>query len=355
MRLDLILLVCFAGPSAAVPGLKSHTSFRRASGPARLNRVLADLSTVYPDGGTVPPVAVASTTSTPIVAGTCSCDNCPCGNEARATSTASARLATSVSTSSHNPKKRSEPKDAGEHNKQKQKQKEDKPAKHTDEKNHDKDDKKAYVAQEEATEESDHDKYEDALYGNIGEQIKAKLLGDKRKGHDSPIGRGEKPVYVITQQYKFYKCDDQKGCREDFGSEKEAKEVEGKQQAEDEDKDEDEGSKVENEEERDWYDEEGDPPMLANGDEAEQLRRLQELYMQWRGMLVEAIRKDLDPILKNDQFPEDTEMAAQHQKGDEKEQRKRLSLLYMNYRHMLVEKFIKLLDPILYDENQKTD
>jgi hypothetical protein len=72
-------------------------------------------------------------------------------------------------------------------------------------------------------------------------------------------------------------------------------------------------------------------------------------------MLVEPIRKDLDPILKNDQFPEDTEMAAQHQEGNEKEQRKRLSHIYMSYRSMLIEKFTKLLDPILHDKNQKTD
>ncbi|PCD35268.1 hypothetical protein AU210_007850 [Fusarium oxysporum f. sp. radicis-cucumerinum] len=212
--------------------------------------------------------------------------------------------------SSHNPRKRSEPKDAREHNKQKQ-EKEDKTAKHKDEKNHDKEEKKTDVAKEEATEKSDHEKYEDVLYRKIGQQIEEKL-GDKSKGHHSPIEKGEKPVYVITQQYKVYKCDDKKGCKEDFGSEEEVK-------------------------------------------EAGQLQRLQQLYMQWRGMLVEPIRKDLDPILKNDQFPEDTEMAAQHQEGNEKEQRKRLSHIYMSYRSMLIEKFTKLLDPILHDKNQKTD
>ncbi|KAK2681143.1 hypothetical protein RAB80_002936 [Fusarium oxysporum f. sp. vasinfectum] len=517
MRLDLILLVGFAGPSAAVPRLKSHISFRRswASASTRLDSVLAELHTIYPGKGTVPPGAVASSTGTFVVPGACSCDN-----EAPATSTASAGVVTSgsISTppavvtttstlatsatpspgevesgtstaaadsafttkgshhhqadtsdggahrsdhdldsldrelsttkkskllrrhkdekhkdlllidkerevrylkrqserlwkaahswekvlqqnitdvrratnklrggqkqtgryqaqkdleekklvlqrvksvsdrahryariqekwlrdaekelekarwekaarevqglsheeilrkedfgkhaSSHNPRKRSEPKDAGEHNKQKQ-EKEDKTAKHKDEKNHNKEEKKTDVTKEEATEKSDHEKYEDVLYRKIGQQIEEKL-GDKSKGHQSPIEKGEKPVYVITQQYKVYKCDDKKGCKEDFGSE----------------------------------------------EEAGQLQRLQQLYMQWRGMLVEPIRKDLDPILKNDQFPEDTEMAAQHQEGNEKEQRKRLSHIYMSYRSMLIEKFTKLLDPILHDKNQKTD
>ncbi|KAF5260918.1 hypothetical protein BFJ63_vAg10271 [Fusarium oxysporum f. sp. narcissi] len=594
MRLDLILLVGFAGPSAAVPHLKSHISFRRswASASTRLDSVLAELHTIYPGKGTVPPGAVASTTGTFVVPGACSCDN-----EAPATSAASAGVVTSgsISTppavvtatstlttsatpspgevesgsasvsaassavnprattttttitttrpastaaadpafttkgshhhqadtsdggahrsehdldsldrelsttkkskllrrhkggkhkdlllidkerevrylkrqserlwkaahswekvlqqnitdvrratnklrrgqkqtgryqaqkdleekklvlqrvksvsdrahryariqekwlrdaekelekarwekaarevqglsheeilrkedfgkhaSSHNPRKRSEPKDAREHNKQKQ-EKEDKTAKHKDEKNHDKEEKKTDVAKEEATEKSDHEKYEDVLYRKIGQQIEEKL-GDKSKGHHSPIEKGEKPVYVITQQYKVYKCDDKKGCKEDFGSEEEVKEVEGKQQAKDEDEDaekkEGKENKVEKEEEKDLYDEEGDPPLLADGDEAGQLQRLQQLYMQWRGMLVEPIRKDLDPILKNDQFPEDTEMAAQHQEGNEKEQRKRLSHIYMSYRSMLIEKFTKLLDPILHDKNQKTD
>ncbi|KAK2934423.1 hypothetical protein FoTM2_005670 [Fusarium oxysporum f. sp. vasinfectum] len=558
MRLDLILLVGFAGPSAAVPRLKSHISFRRswASASTRLDSVLAELHTIYPGKGTVPPGAVASSTGTFVVPGACSCDN-----EAPATSTASAGVVTSgsISTppavvtttstlatsatpspgevesgsasvsaassaadtsdggahrsdhdldsldrelsttkkskllrrhkdekhkdlllidkerevrylkrqserlwkaahswekvlqqnitdvrratnklrggqkqtgryqaqkdleekklvlqrvksvsdrahryariqekwlrdaekelekarwekaarevqglsheeilrkedfgkhaSSHNPRKRSEPKDAGEHNKQKQ-EKEDKTAKHKDEKNHNKEEKKTDVTKEEATEKSDHEKYEDVLYRKIGQQIEEKL-GDKSKGHQSPIEKGEKPVYVITQQYKVYKCDDKKGCKEDFGSEEEVKEVEGKQQAKDKDEDaekkEGKENKVEKEEEKDLYDEEGDPPLLADGDEAGQLQRLQQLYMQWRGMLVEPIRKDLDPILKNDQFPEDTEMAAQHQEGNEKEQRKRLSHIYMSYRSMLIEKFTKLLDPILHDKNQKTD
>ncbi|WKT44688.1 hypothetical protein QSH57_009541 [Fusarium oxysporum f. sp. vasinfectum] len=558
MRLDLILLVGFAGPSAAVPRLKSHISFRRswASASTRLDSVLAELHTIYPGKGTVPPGAVASSTGTFVVPGACSCDN-----EAPATSTASAGVVTSgsISTppavvtatstlatsatpspgevesgsasvsaassaadtsdggahssdhdldsldrelsttkkskllrrhkdekhkdlllidkerevrylkrqserlwkaahswekvlqqnitdvrratnklrggqkqtgryqaqkdleekklvlqrvksvsdrahryariqekwlrdaekelekarwekaarevqglsheeilrkedfgkhaSSHNPRKRSEPKDAGEHNKQNQ-EKEDKTAKHKDEKNHNKEEKKTDVTKEEATEKSDHEKYEDVLYRKIGQQIEEKL-GDKSKGHQSPIEKGEKPVYVITQQYKVYKCDDKKGCKEDFGSEEEVKEVEGKQQAKDKDEDaekkEGKENKVEKEEEKDLYDEEGDPPLLADGDEAGQLQRLQQLYMQWRGMLVEPIRKDLDPILKNDQFPEDTEMAAQHQEGNEKEQRKRLSHIYMSYRSMLIEKFTKLLDPILHDKNQKTD
>ncbi|KAI1013075.1 hypothetical protein LB503_001806 [Fusarium chuoi] len=257
--------------------------------------------------------------------------------------------------SSHNPGKRSEAKDAGEHNKQKQKQEEEKHKqekgkqkedKHKDEKCHDKEEKKTDATKEKTTEKSDHEKYEDTLYGKIGEQIKDKLGKDKSKGHHSPIEKGEKPAFVITKEFKVYKCDDEKGCKEDFGS------LEELVKDEDTEKKKEKGEK---EEEKDWYEEEGDPPMLADGDEAGQLKRLQELYMQWRGMLVEAIRKDLDPILKNDKFPEDTQMAAQHMEGDEKVQRKRLSHIYMSYRYMLIEKYTKLLDPILHVKNQKTD
>ncbi|CVK92650.1 uncharacterized protein FMAN_07542 [Fusarium mangiferae] len=277
--------------------------------------------------------------------------------------------------SSHNPEKRSEAKDAGEQNKQKQKQEEEKQKqekqkqkekedKHKDEKCHDKEEKKTDATKEETTNKSDLEKYEDALYGKIGEQIKEKIGNDKSKDRHSPIEKGEKPAFVITKEFKVYKCDDEKGCKEDFGSleelvkdeDKDAeKEKEKKGEKKGEKKEKGEDNKVEKEEEKDWYEEEGDPPMLADGDEAGQLQRLQELYMQWRGMLVEAIRKDLDPILKNDEFPEDTQMAAQHMEGDEKVQRKRLSHIYMNYRYMLLEKFTKLLDPILHAKNQKTD
>ncbi|KAI1062155.1 hypothetical protein LB506_009701 [Fusarium annulatum] len=261
--------------------------------------------------------------------------------------------------SSHNPEKRSEAKDAGEQNKQKQKQEKEKEKqkqkekgdKHKDEKCHDKEEKKADAIKEEPTEKSDLEKYEDALYGKIGEQIKEKIGNDKSKGRHSPIEKGEKPAFVITKEFKVYKCDDEKGCKEDFGS---LEELVKDEDAEKE-KEKGEDNKVEKEEEKDWYEEEGDPPMLADGDEAGQLQRLQELYMQWRGMLVEAIRKDLDPILKNDEFPEDTQTAAQHMEGDEKVQRKRLSHIYMSYRYMLLDKFTKLLDPILHAKNQKTD
>ncbi|KAI1032408.1 hypothetical protein LB505_005137 [Fusarium chuoi] len=630
MRLDLILLVGFAGPSAAVPIVDSYISFRKswASASTRLNSVIAEMPTVYPGKGTVPPGAAASTTGTVAAPDACSCDTCSCGNKAPATSTASAGLVTSGSTpappavvtttstlttfatpssgevesgstsvpaasstvnlrattttttvtmarpastaaadpafttkgshhhqvhtsddeaqrprhdwdslghennstkksnllrrhkdekdkdlllkdkemevrylekqskrlwkaahdwgkvleqyasdfqktsdlanchmvteegakageaigekrivlkriksvsdrahgyariqekwlldakkelaqwkkaarevqglsheeilrkedfgkhaSSHNPGKRSEAKDAGEHNKQKQKQEEEKQKqkqekekqekdKHKDEKCHDKEEKKTDATKEKTTEKSDHEKYEDALYGKIGEQIKDKLGKDKSKGHHSPIEKGEKPAFVITKEFKVYKCDDEKGCKEDFGSleelvkdedtgkeqkkekeegkdtEKKKEKEEGKDTEKKKEKEKGEDNKVEKEEEKDWYEEEGDPPMLADGDEAGQLKRLQELYMQWRGMLVEAIRKDLDPILKNAEFPEDTQMAAQHMEGDEKVQRKRLSHIYMSYRYMLIEKYTKLLDPILHVKNQKTD
>ncbi|SCV29137.1 uncharacterized protein FFB14_02355 [Fusarium fujikuroi] len=610
MRPDLILLVGFAGPSAAVPILDSYISFRKswASASTRLNSVIAEIPTIYPGKGTVPPGAAASTTGTAAVPDACSCDTCSCGNKASATSTASAGLVTSGSTpappappavvtttstlttsatpssgevesgstsvsaasstvnlrattttttvtmtrpastaaadpafttkgshhhqahtsdgeahrsehgwdsldrevsstkksrllrrhkdekdkdlllkdkemevryleeqskrlwkaahdwgkvleqyatdlrktndlanchmvteegakagevigekrivlkriksvsdrahryariqekwlldakkelsqwkkaarevqglsheeilrkedfrkhaSSHNPEKRSEAKDAGEQNKQKQKQEEEKKKKkkqkqeeqkekgdkHKDEKCHDKEEKKTDATKEETTEKSDLEKYEDALYGKIGEQIKEKIGNDKSKGRHSPIEKGEKPAFVITKEFKVYKCDDEKGCKEDFGSLEELVKDEDKDAEKEKEKGED--NKVEKEEEKDWYEEEGDPPMLADGDEAGQLQRLQELYMQWRGMLVEAIRKDLDPILKNDEFPEDTQTAAQHMEGDEKVQRKRLSHIYMSYRYMLLDKFTKLLDPILHAKNQKTD
>ncbi|KAG5789056.1 hypothetical protein H9Q69_011886 [Fusarium xylarioides] len=255
--------------------------------------------------------------------------------------------------SSHNPEKRSEAKDAGEHIKHNQKQEkkqekkkkeeEDKTAKQKDEKFHDKEDKKTDATKGETTKKSLEEKYEDGLYGNIGEQIKDKLEDDKSKGHPSLIEKGEKPAFLITKEYRVYKCEGKEGCKEDFGSLEVKAEDEGA------------GQEKEEGEEKDWYDEEGDPPMLANGDEAEQLKRLQQLYMQWRGMLVEAIRKDLDPILKNDEFPEDTQTAAQHMEGDEKNQRKRLTHIYMSYRYMLLDKFTKLLDPILHTKNQKTD
>ncbi|KAF5646472.1 uncharacterized protein FTJAE_2080 [Fusarium tjaetaba] len=255
--------------------------------------------------------------------------------------------------SSHNPKKRSEAKDAGEHNKQKQEkknekenEKEGKAVKHKDEKSHDKEDKKTDATKEEATEKFSLEQYEDNLYGNVGDQIKETLGNDKSKDHHSVIEKGEKPAFVITKEYKVYKCNGENGCKEDFGS----LEVQAKDAKKEKEKEKDEGQ------EKDWNDLlEDDPPMLADGDEAEQLKRLQQLYMQWRGMLVEAIRKDLDPILKNEEFPEDTKMAAQHMKGNEKEQRKRLTNIYMSYRYMLLEKYTKLLDPILHVDHQKTN
>ncbi|KAF5594481.1 uncharacterized protein FSUBG_9411 [Fusarium subglutinans] len=270
--------------------------------------------------------------------------------------------------SSHNLRARSETKDAGEHDKQKKekqekekqekekqvKEKQDKTAKHKDEKVHDnKKDNKTDATKEETAEKSDLDKYEDALYGSVGEQIKKNLGNDKSKGHHSlTIEKGEKPAYMITKEFRVYKCDGEKGCKEDFGPvEEQAKDEDADANAE---KEKGKENEVEKEEEKDSHEEEDGPSLLADGDEAEQLKRLQQLYMQWRGMLVEAIRKDLDPILKNDKFPEDTQMASQHMKGDEKEQRKRLSLMYMNYRHMLLDKFTELLDPILHAKNQKT-
>jgi hypothetical protein len=256
--------------------------------------------------------------------------------------------------SSHNPKKRSEAKDAGERNKQKQekkneKEKEGKAAKHKDEKSHDKEDKKTDAIKEEATQKFSLEQYEDTLYGNVGDQIKEKLGNDKSKDHHSVIEKGEKPAFVITKEYKVYKCNGENGCKEDFGSlEVQAKDAKKEKEVEKE-------AEKEEGQREDLYDLEGDPPMLADGDAAEQLKRLQQLYMQWRGMLVEAIRKDLDPILKNEEFPEDTKMAAQHMKGNEKDQRKRLSDIYMSYRYMLLEKYRKLLDPILHTDHQKTN
>ncbi|KAF9772081.1 hypothetical protein IL306_010232 [Fusarium sp. DS 682] len=286
--------------------------------------------------------------------------------------------------SSHQRKKRSESKVHGEHKDHKkhkdqhEEEKEDRKhkdnEKHKDTQKHDKEDKKT-DSEKEAADKLALEEYEDQLYGKIGDQLK-EMLGKKghHKGHQSHIKGEEKPLYLITKQIKVYKCHEQENCKYKYDPEDEEEKVEqvdGKEHGEKKDKkkkhhkenkveeDVKEEAKKETEKEKEEEEEdaenEREAPLLAGGDEAEQLKRVQQLYMQYRHMIVQAIRKDLDPMLKNDQFPEDTEMAAQHKVGNEKEQRERLSDLYMGFRHMLIPKFQKMLDPILHEDHQKAN
>jgi hypothetical protein len=72
--------------------------------------------------------------------------------------------------------------------------------------------------------------------------------------------------------------------------------------------------------------------------------------MQYRKLLAEGIQKKLDPVLKNDKYA-GNEIEGEHEKGDEKEQLRRLTNLYLDFRYMLVPKFKKQLDPILHEGN----
>ncbi|KAF4336261.1 hypothetical protein FBEOM_9890 [Fusarium beomiforme] len=234
------------------------------------------------------------------------------------------------------------------------------------------------------TEEEALREYEDKLYGKIEDQLKEKLgktspQKDSQKDHETHAKTVEKPLYLVTKQIKVYKCTEEEDCKYKYDpkyKEEKVEKVEAKEHGEKKDektkhhkeerveeaakgeaKKEKEIMKVKEEKERnkDAENEENETPLLAGGNEAEQLKRLSELYMQYRPMLVKPIRKDLDPILKNDQYAEDTEMAEKHKEGDEKEQRKRLSRLYMGYRYMLTPKFQKQLDPILHADYQKAN
>ena len=105
------------------------------------------------------------------------------------------------------------------------------------------------------------------------------------------------------------------------------------------------------ENEENEYKEDEEEEVWAGGDEKEQYRRLTELYMQYRPMLVEPIREELDPILKGEEESEaGEELAKQHEKGTEKEQRKRITKLYSDFSHLLVPSILEKLDPILGED-----
>ncbi|KAI1056051.1 hypothetical protein LB507_002576 [Fusarium sp. FIESC RH6] len=196
-----------------------------------------------------------------------------------------------------------------------------------------------------------HVQEEDELYESIGKQLEKDLAKKEKK---------DRPIYLITESMKVYKCSRPNGCDlydfQNFDVEANDrhhfKQVGKETQT---DKEEGPSEKEAKEEKQDEQKSEPDPEaeadssMLANGDEKQQYERISALYMQYRNMLVKPIQKDLDPILKNNKHKEDKEMAAQYHKGNEPEQRKRLTRLYMDYRYMLMPKWQKALDPILHD------
>ncbi|RGP72250.1 hypothetical protein FSPOR_2757 [Fusarium sporotrichioides] len=250
--------------------------------------------------------------------------------------------------------------------------------------------------QDRVDQDLEHEKQEYELYAGIGKQLELSL-DQKDEQADS---NDHKAVYLITKQFKVYKCLKPKGCelynvhqvdglghdgewsnnyehmkkykdslseakeyyKEDF--EKNVKDkIENNKSGEQtttsffeiEEPEKEEGpekkkeEKVE-EEKKEEVKEQADSgsPLLAGGDEKKQYERISALYMQYRSMIVEPIRRDLDPILRNSKYKEDKEMAAQYREGNEKEQRQRLSRLYMDYRYMLVPKWQDKLDPILW-------
>ncbi|KAH7192975.1 uncharacterized protein B0J16DRAFT_334069 [Fusarium flagelliforme] len=188
---------------------------------------------------------------------------------------------------------------------------------------------------------------EDELYDSIGKQLEKGLAKKEKK---------DRPIYLITESMKVYKCSRPNGCDlYDFQNiDVEAdnrhhfKQVGKVTQTDKQERLPEKGAKKEKQDEQ-KSEPEPDSPMLAGGDEKKQYERISALYMQYRSMLVKPIQKDLDPILKSSKYKEDKEMAAQYQEGNEREQRKRLTRLYMDYRYMLVSKWQKALDPILHD------
>lgn len=184
-----------------------------------------------------------------------------------------------------------------------------------------------------------YEQEEDELYDSIGKQLE-KGLAKKEKS--------DRPIYLITESMKVYKCVRPNGCDlYDFQNiDVEADDRHHFKQVGKEEKLSEKGVK---EEKQDEQKSKPDSLMLAGGDEKKQYERISALYMQYRSMLVKPIQKDLDPILKSSKYKEDKDMAAQYQEGNEREQRKRLTRLYMDYRYMLVSKWQKALDPILHD------
>ena len=196
-----------------------------------------------------------------------------------------------------------------------------------------------------------HVQEEDELYESIGKQLEKGLAKKEKK---------DRPIYLITESMKVYKCSKPNGCDlydfQNFDVEADDrhhfKQVGKETQTDKEERLSEKGVKEEKQDEQKSEPDpeaEADSSMLANGDEKQQYERISALYMQYRSMLVKPIQKDLDPILKNSKYKEDKEMAAQYHKGNEREQRKRLARLYMDYRYMLVSKWQKALDPILHD------
>ncbi|RBR24766.1 uncharacterized protein FIESC28_02427 [Fusarium coffeatum] len=198
-----------------------------------------------------------------------------------------------------------------------------------------------------------HVQEEDELYESIGKQLEKGLEKKEKK---------DRPIYLITESMKVYKCSRPNGCDlydfQNFDVEADDrhhfKQVGKETQTDKEERLSEKGAKEEKQDEQKSEPDpeaEADSSMLANGDEKQQYERISALYMQYRSMLVKPIQKDLDPILKNSKYKEDKVMAAQYHKGNEREQRKRLTRLYMDYRYMLVSKWQQALDPILHDES----
>jgi hypothetical protein len=245
----------------------------------------------------------------------------------------------------------------------------------------------------------EHEKQEDKLYAGIGKQLES---GNQKSDQD------DRPIYLITEKFKVYKCVKPNGCKlydiRKIGDGKgkcqlgttrykdklpEAKKyykMDYKKEVNDRIKDiqdimenaraeertaipifekkrpeREKKVKVEKEDKEDVKEQDvkedvkeqddKENPLLADGDEKKQYERISALYMQYRGMLVKAIQRDLDPVLYNSKYEEDKEMAAQYQEGNEREQRKRLGKLYTDYRYMLVPKWQEKLDPILWANN----
>ncbi|KAF5656775.1 hypothetical protein FHETE_10799 [Fusarium heterosporum] len=183
------------------------------------------------------------------------------------------------------------------------------------------------------------EEYEDRLYAGIGEQLLNGPDDTKERGGDR---------YVLTKKCNGSNCPSGKNGA---GAEQGAaifkvEEVTTKMKDEERKKKTPDQRKADLKE--DSHQEEGEDELLAGGDEHGQYVRLSTLYMQYRSMLVEAIRKQLDPVLKDEKYATDETM-EEHEEGNEEEQRRRLSNLYMDFRYMLLPKFKKQLDPILYD------
>ncbi|KAM0554993.1 hypothetical protein ACHAPJ_006341 [Fusarium lateritium] len=205
------------------------------------------------------------------------------------------------------------------------------------------------------TTEKDDD-YEDKLFEKVGNQIKDSL--DKTDGDDAKKaqndtahdnGKPDDHSYVVTETVKLLEHDEPDAAEAEEN--KEGVESEDLEEAiEEYVKNFEENEENEyKEDEEDEEDEEEE--VWAGGDEKEQYRRLTELYMQYRPMLVEPIREELDPILRGEEESEaGEELAKQHEKGTEKEQRKRITKLYSDFSHLLIPSILEKLDPILGED-----